>query len=258
MFLAHSPFPVAPLAVVAALVCFFFSLGSAATAADSVVTFHSVVAGQSNVSAVSAVPASAAPASAAKPQPALPPDVVARVNGQDINRVELADKLLKYYSDQALARMVQEAAIRQEAQALGVTATDQDLDRAENDFYAYGTMFRPGTPLPERKESWTHTLLSRGQTAATFRHDLEADVLLGKLVARRINITDEELQAEFKSLFKKGSPGENVKFEDVKAGLVDRLTKERTKTLRPQVIAEIMKKADIQRGDLVPQEKEGK
>jgi foldase protein PrsA len=176
---------------------------------------------------------------------------VARVNGQDITRVELADKLLKYYGDQGLNAIIQQAVVRQEAKALGVTATDQDLDRMENDFYSNAAAFRPGAPLEERKALWAHLLQSRGQTIETFRHDLEIEVLIEKLVDRRINITDEELQTEFKTLFKKGSPGENVKFEDVKAGLVDRLTKERAKALRPQVIAEIMKKADVERGDVI-------
>jgi hypothetical protein len=256
MFATHSPARAARLVAVAALVCFFtVSAATAATAADSaaparpVVKIRTVVAIQSGAAATSAASASgAAPA-----QPPLPRNVVARVNGQAVTRAELADKLLKYFGEQALETIIQQAAIRQEAKAEGLAATDQDVDRAENDFYARGPKFPATMPPAERKEVWANTLRSRGLTVETFRHDLEIDILVGKMVARRLNITDEDLQAEFKKVFPTGSPGENVKFDDVQAGLRDRLTKERTAALRPQVIAEILKKADVQRGALVPQ-----
>jgi hypothetical protein len=250
----------APLAVVAALACFL--VASPTTVADSKVSFQGTLVALSDTSAASAAPAlpaagavtSAASAVPAKPKVVLPPGVVARVNGQDITRAELADRTFKSFGEQALVTMVQQAAIRQEAKALGVTTTKEDLDQAEDKFYGDPHNFPPGTPPADRKELWLKRLKSHGQTIESFRHDLEVEKLVEKMVSRRITITDDDVHAAYDKYFGKGSPGEGTKFETVKPGLTDRLIKERTPAMRNQVLNEIMKKADIQTGDLVPQE----
>lgn len=284
MFSTRWVLPVALSAVVAGLVSFVFLIVAAPVAADSTVSIHGTLAGQSGAATASALPAtSAASATAASPRPSnvdnpamqpqppqhlpakpkvdLPPGVVARVYGQTITRAELTDHLQKFFSDQALITMVQQAAIRQAAKAEGVTATKEELDQAENKFYNDPHQYPLSVPLEERKENWSERLRTHGQTLESFRHELEVEVMLEKMVSSRVTVTDDDVHAAYDKYFGKGSPGEGTKFEIVRDGLRDRLVKERTPVVRKQLLNDIMKKADIQIGDpypLEPQKQEGK
>ncbi len=274
MFSFRWAFPVALLSIVAALACFFFFICPPAAVADSTVTIHGTVVASSDSSATSATGAAPPPAFMhrprddddkrptppqhlpARPKVVLPPGVVARVNDQDITRTELTDRLQMFLADQALIALVQQAAIRQEAKAEGVTATKEELDETENKIYNDPRLYPLSVPLGERKESWLERLKAHGQTLEIFRRDLEVEVLVNKMVQQRIKITDDDVHAAFDKYFGKGSPGQDVKFEDVKAGLTDRLIKERTPVQRKQLLEEIMKKADIKMGDTFPLEQQ--
>lgn len=130
----------------------------------------------------------------------LPPDVVARVNGEDITRAELSRTLLQYYAARALDSIIQQRVIRQEARRLGIEATGEEIDRAVTDFYG-SRNFRQGMPLSERRKQWRQRLAARGLSEEDFRRDLELEVLLKKLADRRIKISDQQVRAEFDQRF---------------------------------------------------------
>jgi len=126
----------------------------------------------------------------------LPAGVVARVNGEDITRDELVEILLKHYGQRALESVIQQRVIRQEAAKLNVQVSEADLEEALTEFYSRGR-FAQGMPLEERKKRWTEMLAGRGITLEDFKRDMRAEILLKKVVARRVTVTDEMVRAEF-------------------------------------------------------------
>jgi foldase protein PrsA len=104
--------------------------------------------------------------------------------------------LVRYYGDRALEGMIQQLLIRQEARKLGIAVEPKEADQALEDFYS-GRQFRQELPLSERRRLWTESLASRGMTEDDFKEQLEVELLLKKLVLRRVNVTDEQVHAEF-------------------------------------------------------------
>lgn len=132
-----------------------------------------------------------------KKEPAvLPPGVVASINGTNITRDELIEKLLMHYGARALDAMIQQTVIRQEAARLGIELGEQDIEEALNEFYSQGR-FPEGMPLSERRAQWLKMLDDRGMTEQDFKDDMAVEVLLRKIVGRRITVTDEQLNEEY-------------------------------------------------------------
>lgn len=127
----------------------------------------------------------------------LPEGVVARVNGEPIPRAEFHRRLVRYFGPRALEAMIQVTVIRQEAARLNIEVTDREVEAAAEEFYARGG-FPEGMPLSERKQRWNQVLAARGLTPETFRHDLENELLLKKIVARRVEVTGAEIREEFR------------------------------------------------------------
>jgi foldase protein PrsA len=171
----------------------------------------------------------------------LPPEVVARVNGQDITRAELADRLLKYYGEGALNSFIQQVLIRQEAKALNISASDRDVDEALNDFYTFST-FPQGMPLTQRKKVWRELLEARGLTEDEFRGDLEVEVLLKKIVRRRIQLTDEQMQTEFKRRY-----GERLRLSQIVVAKKDEAEKARQRLESGESFADLARSLSTDR-----------
>ena len=136
------------------------------------------------------------PGETATPSAPLPEGVAARVNGEPITRDELIEVLLKRYGQRALDSIIQHRVIRQEAARLNVTASERDVADALDEFYIRGR-FPEEMPLGERKKQWAQRLTARGLTMEDFTRDMEAELLLKEVVARRANVTDEMVRAEF-------------------------------------------------------------
>lgn len=130
------------------------------------------------------------------PAEPLPPSVVARVNGEDVQREALVDVLLKHYGGRALEAMIQQLVVQQEAARLNIEISDKELEDELTEFYTRGR-FQPGTPISARREQWLQMLASRGMTEEDFKRDMKVEALLKKLTRRRMTITDEQVRAEF-------------------------------------------------------------
>jgi len=133
------------------------------------------------------------------------PDVVATVNGKDIQRSELE----KYYkanlsgnaqtpsAEQAdiarlniLKQMIEEEILWQRAAKLNLAASDEDVNAKLTEIKA-----------PYTQEEWDKQLQARGITLDDFKHDLRRQLtrtkLLNKEIESKINITDAQIAAYY-------------------------------------------------------------
>lgn len=108
-------------------------------------------------------------------------DPVARVNGEPITRGMLTERLQSEFGKQLLEDMIDELIVLQEARRLKVEVTDKEIDERVDEQKAsllFGQKF----------ETW---LAERRMTLASYRARIRILVMLEKIVAPEIKITDE-------------------------------------------------------------------
>lgn len=109
--------------------------------------------------------------------------IVATANGQPILRWELENRMVARYGSQTLDEIINEALIRQAGAKKGITITGKDIDdkTAEIDKSLAG------------KITLSDALAQQGMTMAEFREQIELQLILDKLSAGSINISDQEV-----------------------------------------------------------------
>jgi len=109
--------------------------------------------------------------------------VAATVNGQPVPRWELENRLIARYGSQTLDEIVNEALIRQAGQKNGATITQKEIDNkiAEVEKSLNG------------KVSLADALSQQGMTMAEFRGQIELQLILDKLAANSIVVSDKEV-----------------------------------------------------------------
>ncbi len=138
--------------------------------------------------------------------------IVATVNGQPISRLEVLSQLEKQYAGQVLQNIITQEMVKQEAQKLGVTVSDEEvqaeLDKIDQDFIAQGSSLEEaltlqGLKLEDVKEGFSTQLLIQkivGANVAEVTDDetktfIEANEL-GEATPELIAQTKDQLQQQ--------------------------------------------------------------
>lgn len=122
------------------------------------------------------------------------PKIVATVNGEDITRDELAKECLRHYGQKVLEALQHKYLIMLECQRRGITVTQEEVN-AEIERMAR----RFGLPV----DQWLRMLKQeRGIKPAQYASDIIWPTLaLRKLAGSRLETTQEELVAEYETLY---------------------------------------------------------
>jgi foldase protein PrsA len=132
-------------------------------------------------------------------------EVVARVNGRDLTRDELAALAVAVYGSQVLETLISQEVVRQEAERQGVTVTQAQIDeyvgqRVQQ--YLDGVARKAGAKdvaeLAARAgEPADAVARMRARAETALRPFVEPELLAMKLMAREITITDDEVRTEY-------------------------------------------------------------
>ncbi|WP_442482385.1 peptidylprolyl isomerase [Aeoliella sp. SH292] len=121
-------------------------------------------------------------------------DVMAIVNGEDINRRQLEQACAERFGESVLESICNKKLIMHHCQKRGVTVTQQEVEEE---------LERMAKRFKLTRESWLELLANeRGVTEAEYKRDiLWPTIALRKLVATELTVTDEELKKEYESQF---------------------------------------------------------
>ncbi|RBP92960.1 foldase protein PrsA [Cytobacillus firmus] len=114
-------------------------------------------------------------------------DAAATVNGEEISRDELHERLVDQYGQELLDSLITEKVIDQEAKKENVKVTQEEIDE-EKAVYAesYGG-----------EDALKQTLESNGLSMADFEEDIESYLATKKLLEPRIKISEEDMKTYF-------------------------------------------------------------
>jgi parvulin-like peptidyl-prolyl isomerase len=121
-------------------------------------------------------------------------DVMALVNGQDINRRQLEQACVERYGEEVLESLVNKHLIMHHCQKRGIVITNQDI---EDEVNRMAKRFKLGPDqLLEFLES------ERGVKAAEYKRDILWPTLaLRRLAETQLTVTEEEIEKEYESQF---------------------------------------------------------
>jgi peptidyl-prolyl cis-trans isomerase C len=160
------------------------------------------------------------PAAPPKPVPAQLPDVVARVNGEDVKKADF-ERMIKTMEAQAkqqippdrrdeilrgaLDRLVIYTLLSQESAKRGIKVADTEIDQKIDGL-------RKQFPNPE---AFSKALADRGMTLESLKHDARADLSVNKLMdaelATEAAPTDEEVKTFYEKNPDRFKEGEKVR-----------------------------------------------
>jgi foldase protein PrsA len=127
---------------------------------------------------------SASPFGSAPEDPHKNSDVIASIGGISITREQLTDRVLAEYGQQALRSMMLAEAVDQEAGALRLQVTDDELEQELRSM-------RQG--YEDEKQFYAAMKEQLGMSAQQVRQDAEYRLLLEKVAIHNVNVTDEEI-----------------------------------------------------------------
>ncbi|MEH7385077.1 peptidylprolyl isomerase [Bacillus sp. JJ1521] len=114
-------------------------------------------------------------------------DVVASVDGVEIERDELHTSLEKFYGSNVLETLITNKIIELEAEKENISVSDKELDdELQALIDSYGG-----------EESFTSAIESSGVTRKDVEDDIKQFILTKKLLEPRIEITDDEIKTYF-------------------------------------------------------------
>ena len=169
--------------------------------------------------AAAQTPAAQAEAAPPKPMPAELPEILARVNGQPVTKVDF-ERLVKNMeanggpipADQrdkvlrnALDRLIAYTVMKQEAAARNVPIADTDVDERVRQMQ--GQM---------SKEQFDKALSERNTSAAQLRTDARVDMMIDKMIEGELATTGAATEAEAREFYDK-NPDKFKKGESVRA-----------------------------------------
>ena len=184
---------------------------------------HKPAAQQAGGTAAAAQPAATPgqPAQPAKPVPAVLPDVVARVNGEDVKKADFErmihtiegragqpipadhrDEILRG----ALDQLVVYTLLSQECRTRGIKIDDADVN---------GKMQQLRSQFPNQ-DAFNKALKDRGMTEDSLRHDAQVDLSVTKLMDTEVATTPGPSDAEIKDFYDK-NPDKFKQDEQVRA-----------------------------------------
>lgn len=129
--------------------------------------------------------------------------VVATVNGVDIRKQQLFDELMKGGASQVLNSMIHEELVKQEANKVGITVTEDDLNKELE-------LFKKELAVSSDEE-FEMLLLQYGMSKEALKEQMPMQVRLRKLLEPKTSVTDEELQQYYNENKEMLSTPEQVK-----------------------------------------------
>jgi peptidyl-prolyl cis-trans isomerase C len=156
---------------------------------------------------------------AAKPMPAQLPDVLARVNGQNVTKTDF-ERLLKNFElrngpipaegrdeimRSALDQLITYKALQQEAKARNISATEAEVEERVKKMQS---QFPTG-------EAFTKALADRNMTLERLKDDTRVDMVIGKMidaeVAKQAAVTDAQIREFYDKNPDKFTQGESIR-----------------------------------------------
>lgn len=116
-----------------------------------------------------------------------PDGVVARVNGETITQQDVYDAMYVQIGTQVVEQLITEKLVEQEAARQNVSVDETEIDtRLERTAAQFGGM-----------ETLRMMLMQSGISMDTYRNNIRINLLIEKLLADRIEITDEDVAAYY-------------------------------------------------------------
>jgi foldase protein PrsA len=138
--------------------------------------------------------------------------VAAVVNGEPVYRTEVISEMEKNIGDQVLQSLVTKKIILQKARENNIYITDEqvnvELDKTKKAVEGQGLTLE-------------NALAMQGGTLEAYTENLRIKLMIEKLMGSEINVTDEQVQAEFDT--NKGMYGAEASFDDMKDSIKDQL-----------------------------------
>ena len=146
------------------------------------------------LAALPAVVWAAAPAGPPKPKNEEVLQVVARVNGEDITRNELAEECVRHYGEDVLERMTKKLLIIQECKRRGIEVTQEEVNA---EIHRMATRFK----LPV--DQWLKLLKAeRGSNPSQYSNDIIYPTLaLRKIAEGQLDVSEAELRIEWEKYY---------------------------------------------------------
>jgi len=113
----------------------------------------------------------------------VPPKVVATVNGEPIAYDALVTQLIETQGYAALQDLITETIVLQQVRAQNITVTDAEIDKSLGDFKAQ----------VGGEDGYQNFMRTQHRTEASIRHGLKIKLILTKLLADQLKVTDEQL-----------------------------------------------------------------
>ncbi|AWB45790.1 peptidylprolyl isomerase [Paenibacillus sp. CAA11] len=131
--------------------------------------------------------------------------VVATVNGEDITKDKLYDKLVEAGGTQTLSGMIDEELVRQEMEKEKLQITDADIKK-EKDFYLkqFGS-----------DEALSQVLAQYGMSEEDFNEQLKKEAQIRKLLEPKVTVTDDEIKQYFEANKEAMNTPEQAKFSSI-------------------------------------------
>jgi hypothetical protein len=159
--------------------------------------------------------------------------VVATVNGEPVNRIELLLELEKRQGKEALNNLVTERLVLQEAKKRNLTVTTEEIDNQIADIEKN---------LESQGQKLDALLAAQNLTRADLKEQIEIQVLLKKLVGA-INVTDKEI-ADFIEANREALP-ESTDQAQLESQVKMQLEQQKTGEKIQALVAELQQKAKI-------------
>ena len=160
--------------------------------------------------------------------------IAAMVNGKPIWRSKIVKQLETYYGANVLNTSIEQELIRQEADSKNIKVTDAEV--AEQIKKIEDSMASSGQTLDQ-------ALAESGMTRKDLEENYGLNIMVEKLLAERVTVTDEDVQKYIDE--NKDSFPEGTDLTQVKTIVTEQLKQEKMGTQYQSMIDELKAKADI-------------
>ena len=161
--------------------------------------------------------------------------ISAMVNGKPIWKKELVKEMETYYGESVLSSIIEVELIKQEAEKRGIKATEEEVSNQIK--MIEDSMKSQGQDLQQ-------ALKESGMTIEDLRENYKMNILIEKLLADKITVTDEDIQKYIEE--NKDSFPEGTDMEQIKSLVEEGLKQEKMSTEYQSFINGLREKADIE------------
>lgn len=125
--------------------------------------------------------------------------VMALINGQPIYMETLCDLLVRSSGIEVARQLITNELVRQGAAEMNISVSDQEVSQQGD--RTLETLFPEVTDTERRDRLLKQLLVSKGMSRKLWDMTMRRNALLRKLSARHVNVTDEQIQAEFEDRY---------------------------------------------------------